>query len=363
MSNTTIQVSESEARRRSATIAAAERVASDILKNAGVDSKSQALEPEIAQTTPEKYIPTPQKLEAFIALMQQGLSTAAALKQSGLAGADPSMSHVYDPSDPLAEVELEELFYRRAAAIKPPVISDSEYSRLLARTEQTQEDIAGTDNQQRLLKDGVASESQIYKLVDWLYFVRGLPLKAIAAAIKVPVQQVAIIKGELSNDFAKTIRAQNAEAYIGDLLRIKELLKADAMMRKSKLSATSTAHVQLNKFLWEIENGFVDRLQEIGIINKNLGRVDIHETWEVTIGPAGQPTNNKLQELSRSEFGSTIDVDSKLLPEGSQVSASSDKATSLQDSGYSEEQILGAVSRLEEKTTNLNPTIKVGYAE
>jgi hypothetical protein len=248
--------------------------------------------------TPTPDIPTSAKLEKFIHFCRAGASTAQALKDSGILS--PETTDLYVPGVD-SELAIEELFYDRVASKNQPVLTDDQWMQLTPQER--------ADHNKR----GALCTSQLHKLVDWLYFNRTLPLKAIASAIQVSANEVAAIKAAISNDFAKVLKSQNGEAYIGDLLRTKELIRADIASRKAKLPASDRQHVMLDRLIWEIDNKFIDRLQEIGYINKSLGRIDVHEEWEVTIGAAGQPVNTKLKNVSqfdadRLQQDETIDV-------------------------------------------------------
>lgn len=236
-------------------------------------------------------IPRAKKLELFFNLCGSGKTIPQALQMSGIVA--PSG---YDPSQPEAELIVEEMFYTRCAAkvdktrSKYPcgVIPDDEW-----------------DSADR--RPGDLRKTQLYALVDWLYFVRAMPLIAIGKALQVPGKEIAIIKAELSNEFSKAIRMQHAEGYIGDLLRMKDLVKADLVMRRNGLGPRDAqAAIQIDKLIWEIENRFVDRLQEIGLIDKNLGKIDINEEWHVSIDTvSGAPVNKKLEAVLQEPFQDT----------------------------------------------------------
>lgn len=240
--------------------------------------------PAPAPTTPKPAATTASKLEKFIHLCQAGSSTAQALKDSGIISPESTPNYIPGIDSELA---IEELFYQRVASKNQPIMTDEEF---MARS---------PEERVKLNEQGVLSKTQLYKLVDWLYYNRSLPLKAIASSLQLPASDVAAVKAALSNEFAKVLKAQNAEAYIGDLLRTKELILADLAMRKTKIPAGDRQHTIMARVIWEIENKFIDRLQEIGYIDKSLGRIDVHEEWEVTIGAAGQPVNTKLANLSQ----------------------------------------------------------------
>lgn len=239
-----------------------------------------------AQAAALSQLSRPQKLELFLTLCQQGHDTISALHQSGI-----HATLGYDPTQPQAEVMIEELFFTRCQVridtSRPQfpfaIIPDQLYDPAQARP-------------------GDLLTSQFFALVDWLYFVRALPLNAIAKALAVPPEIVAKVKSDLSQEFAKAIRRQNGEAYLGDLLRTKELLRADLMMRRSKLDprAQTQAAVQIDRLLYELENRFIDRLQEIGLIDKIIGTVEVNEEWHVTVSPAGAPVNKKVPQLEAS---------------------------------------------------------------
>ena len=249
------------------------------------ERKDQAGATEIAQQAIQR-LSQAQKLELFIQLCQQGHNVVAALKGSGIVA-----GYGYNP-DVDTELDLEELFYARCRTRIDKSRPDYPY----AIVPDEQFDPAK-------MQPGDLTTSQLYKLVDWLYFVRALPLKAIAASLSLPDKDVAFIKAELSSDFARAIRQQNAEAYIGDLLRIKELLRADIMSRRSKLGPRDgVSAIRMDQFLWELENKFVDRLQEIGLIDKSLGKIDINEEWHVTIEASGSPVNRKLEHVNQEPF-------------------------------------------------------------
>lgn len=273
-------------------------------------------------------IPMNTKLEMFIALAQQGKSVGQALRDSGII-AGPQ------PDDELA---LEEMYFRRAAAKKGcQVVSDDVFTGY------------SSDERHEHNKRGDITTTQLYKLTDWLYFVRGLPLKAIAASLQVEPRVIAHIKADLSNDFAKTIRLQSAEGYIADLLRTKDLLRADLMFRKTQVGSAHHSQIIIDKLLWELENKFVDRLQEIGIIDKNLGSVDVHEEWHVEIGAAGQPINTKMKEIPTTLDSTDEDIDaeysikSQFGEESATRSAGSDETSRLDSPNVSLDQRLGAV--------------------
>lgn len=306
-------------------------------------------------------LPRTRKLEIFIQLCQQGHNTASALAQSGLL-AD---THVlgYNPAAPDAEIEIEELFYSRCAATidqsRPAwphaVIPDAIFN----GTEQPTAPAGKQPAKPYQKLPGDISLSQLYALVDWLYFVRAMPLKAIGAALRLDVKQVFSIKAELSSEFSSAIRRAGADSFIGDLVRVKDLLRADLVTRRNQLGPRDAqAVVAIDKLLWELENRFIDRLQEIGLIDKSLGKVDVHETWHVTIGPAGQPINTKVKELDSGLINHTdnsdpwIDVEPGVEP-GTAASQPPATGPSFADGELTPEQVLATAA-------NNQATIQVG---
>jgi len=256
----------------------------------------------------------PQRLELFIRYCQSGCSVISALKQSGLA-----TGYVYDPADPQAQVDCEETFLERVAARLDKTRPGAPYA------------VFPDDQFPEEPKKGDLKQSQVFMLVDWLYFTRSLPLTTIAQFLQLRPVDVAKIKGELSGQFAQALRKQSGEAYIADLLRQKDMIKADLYSRRN--GSRTTDAINIDKLVWEMENRFVDRLQEIGMIDKTLGRVDINEEWHVTIGPAGQPENTKLiPSTSISQDDSFLDAEEqKKEPASNDLGADWENTSSTED--------------------------------
>lgn len=285
---------------------------------------------------------TASKLEEFIRCLQNGQSVPRALTVSGLISEVARDNYIPGVDD---ELEIEELYFARAAARHPKVLSDEEF---WAKT---------PAERQELHKGGHLANSEVYKLVDWLYFSRGVPLLAIAASLQITKAQVVAAKAAISNDFAKSIKAQNADSYIGDLLRVKDLIRGDIMRQKSKLSVTDGKHVQLNRLLWEIENKYVDRLQEVGIINKTLGRLEVHEEWEVTLNTAGQPITNRIDAVSSTMKDDIFDCEATAYPDATSPPPDSDESN-----GFANEDLEQGRSAAQ-TAVNQSAFIKVGGGE
>lgn len=236
-------------------------------------------------------VPSTQKIDLFMANCARGMDVVTAMQKSGLID-----NNLYDPSNPEAEVNLEQLLFDRMRAKLDTSRANSKYA-VFADADFPEVPVTGD-----------LKQSQLFRLVDWMYFTRSIPLSSIAVMLQLPAHVIGQVKGAISNEFARSIRQTNGEGYIADLLRKKDLLVAQ--LTADAKTATAQVRVQISRIVWEMENRFVDRLQEIGLIDKTLGRIDVNEEWYVTLDGTGQPHNNKMKVLAeKNEFEPVDDVE------------------------------------------------------
>lgn len=243
-----------------------------------------------SKDTPSKLSPD-NKRNLFINLLQSGFNPAEALVGAHL---DPLQ-------DSMAEVNLEMLLLSRIKNPRGKIYTPQQLS-LIA------------EDFDDIRKEGELTLDELRGLVDWMHYTKTFPLVNISKILSVPVSIIADIKKDISDENYLAIKRLTPENYIGDFIHQQEKLKALAFSDLLAAPLGSKERIMLLKFLQSADEAVIAKLQDIGIIEKHLGNLQVHEEWTIKVSQNGPPVTQHREykdddAFRRTELEDVIDAE------------------------------------------------------